>query len=61
VVRPGIGTVVADPRPMATAARRLVLVDEAERLVVAAKRAGVSLQEVLTALRRHWTRTSGDD
>lgn len=61
VVRPGIGTLVADVRPMATAARRLVLEDEAERLVVAAKRAGVSLQEVLTALRRHWTRTSGED
>ena len=61
VVRPGVGTVVADVRPVATGARRLVLEDEAERLVVAAKRAGVSLQEVLTALRRHWTRTTGDD
>ncbi len=59
-VRPGIGTVVADVRPVATGARRLVLEDEAERLVVAAKRAGVSLQDVLTALRRHWTRTSVD-
>ena len=56
VVRPGIGTVVAGGRPMPVAARRLLLEDDAERLVVEAKRAGLSLQDVVSAIRRHWAR-----
>jgi GntR family transcriptional regulator len=61
VVRPGIGTFVAGVGPVASGARRLVLGDDAERMVVAAKRAGISLQDVLAAVRRHWTRNSEDD
>lgn len=60
-MRPSIGTVVADVRPVASRTRRLVLDDEAERLVVAAKRAGLPLQDVQKAVGRHWTRTSGED
>ena len=60
VVRPGIGTLVADVRPVAAGARRLVLEDEGERLVVTARRAGLTLQDVLTAVRRHWARTTGE-
>ena len=56
IVRPGIGTVVADGRPMPAAARRLLLEGDAERLVVEAKRAGLSLQDVVAAIRRHWAR-----
>ena len=56
VVRPGIGTVVADGRPMPATARRLLLEDDAEHLVVEAKRAGLSLQDVVAAIRRHWAR-----
>lgn len=55
-VRPGIGTVVADERPL-PAARRLVIESDAERLVVEAKRAGLSLTDVVAAIRRHWART----
>jgi len=55
-VRPGIGTVVADGRP-SPAARQLVIESDAERLVVDAKRAGLSVQDVVAAIRRHWTRT----
>ena len=57
-VRPGVGTVVggatsnADP-----ASRRQILDGEAERLVVEAKRAGLSLQSVIAAIRNHWART----
>jgi GntR family transcriptional regulator len=58
VVRPGIGTVTAGGRPTTAAARRLVLDQEAERFVVEARRAGLSLQEVLAAIRAHWTRTA---
>jgi GntR family transcriptional regulator len=56
VVRPGIGTVVGDGQPMPAAARRLLLEDDAERLVVEAKRAGLSLNDVVAAIRRHWAR-----
>jgi GntR family transcriptional regulator len=55
-VRPGIGTVVAQGRPGGIAARRTLLEDDAERLVVEAKKAGVSLQHVIAAVRRHWNR-----
>jgi DNA-binding transcriptional regulator YhcF (GntR family) len=55
-VRPGIGTVVAQGRPGGIAARRTLLEDDAERLVVEAKKTGVSLQHVIAAVRRHWNR-----
>ena len=55
-VRPGIGTVVAQGRPGGMAARRALLEDEAERLVVEAKKTGVGLQDVIAAVRRHWNR-----
>jgi len=57
VVRPGIGTVVAEPRPAKPAGRRAALDAGAERLVVDAHRSGWSLQEVIAVLRRHWERT----
>ena len=53
-VRPGIGTVVGEGRQGTAAARRLLLEQDAERLVVDASRAGLSLQDVLAAIRRHW-------
>ena len=57
-VRPGIGTVVGEATPRADpASRRLILDGEAERLVVEAKRAGLSLQSVVAAIRNHWART----
>ena len=56
-VRPGVGTVVAQGRPGGAAARRILLENDAERVVVDAKRAGVGLADLLAAVRRHWTRT----
>jgi GntR family transcriptional regulator len=55
-VRPGIGTVVSAERPASSADRRAILDEEAERLVVEAKRAGLSLQDVIASVRAHWTR-----
>lgn len=55
-VRPGIGTVVAAGRRGTVSARRMLLEDDAERLVVEARKAGIGLQDVLAAVRRHWTR-----
>jgi DNA-binding transcriptional regulator YhcF (GntR family) len=56
-VRPGIGTVVAEGRQPTAAGRRLLLEQGAERLVVDASHAGLSLQDVIAAIRRHWART----
>src|SRR5688500_5732836 len=57
-VRPGVGTVVASGgHPASPSAGRVVLDEEAERLVVQARRAGLSLQTVLAAIRGHWART----
>jgi GntR family transcriptional regulator len=54
VVRPGIGTVVGGPRGGGAPARRAVLDGAAERLVVEARHAGLSLDQLLQAIRRHW-------
>jgi GntR family transcriptional regulator len=56
-VRLGIGTVVGEGRQTTAAGRRLLLDRAAERLVVDARRAGLSLQDVVAAIRRHWART----
>ena len=56
-VRPGIGTLVATPRPGAASARRTILDMDAERLAVDARHAGISLAELVQAVRRHWART----
>lgn len=61
VVRPGIGTVVAQGRTVSAAVRRVLLEEETERLVVAAKRAGASLRDVEDAIRRQWSNTDSDD
>jgi GntR family transcriptional regulator len=56
-VRPGIGTVVSAGAERTSAADRRRLDGEVERLVVASTRAGLSLQDVLAAIRKHWART----
>ena len=58
-VRPGIGTVVAE-RSAATAAERgNLLKKELEQLVVEAKKVGLELDDVQTALVNHWKRLDG--
>ena len=57
IVRPGVGTLVSDPARADAPARRAVLEDEAERLVVNAKRKAIGLADLLAAIRRHWSRT----
>jgi GntR family transcriptional regulator len=56
VVRPGIGTEVADGKRGPNAIRRTTLEQDAERLAVTAKRGGFSLNDVVAAIRRQWTR-----
>jgi len=55
-VRPGIGTVVSDSSRRGAGAAAPD--EEVERLVVLAQRAGMSLQDLLAAVRRQWTGTS---
>jgi hypothetical protein len=57
VVRPGIGTVVGDGREPGADARARVLAEDAEHLVVEARHAGLSLSDLLAAIKRHWSRT----
>ncbi len=55
-VLPGIGTVVADVLQRRGGNPRLD--DEVERLVIEARRSGLTLQQVITVVRDHWARTS---
>jgi len=57
-VRPGIGTIVSDGPRGDAAGRRTVLDQDAERLVVEARRNGVSLGDLIAAIKRQWTRTT---
>jgi GntR family transcriptional regulator len=54
LVRPGIGTVVGGPKGGGLAARKSILEDQTERIVVDARHAGLSLDQLLHAIRRHW-------
>ena len=51
-VRPGVGTVISEA---ATGGRQAMPDDEIERLVILVRRAGLTLQDLLAAVRRHWT------
>jgi GntR family transcriptional regulator len=55
-VRPGTGTVIAQPARSTAADRARLLDDELERLVVAARRLGLKVDDVVDALTTHWTR-----
>jgi GntR family transcriptional regulator len=56
--RPGIGTVVAAIPDSSRKQRAELLGQEIEELVVEAKRLGLSMEEVMTAMRAHWERLS---
>jgi GntR family transcriptional regulator len=55
-VRPGIGTFVRVGRATQAGGRRGLPDDETERVVIAAKRAGLSLDDLVAAIRKTWTR-----
>jgi GntR family transcriptional regulator len=58
-VRPGIGTVVAERSASTAAERGNLLKKELEQLVVEAKKVGLELDDVQTALVNHWKRLDG--
>jgi GntR family transcriptional regulator len=53
-VRPGIGTVVAEPPQAREGDRQRLLQQEVEQLVVEAKRVGATLAEVTDAIAARW-------
>ena len=55
-VRVGVGTVVAAPGPSSAAERSKLLKDRVEELAVEAKKLGMSLDDLVAALARHWNR-----
>jgi GntR family transcriptional regulator len=52
--RPGIGTVVAQRSPARLAIRKQMLEEHVERLIVEAKKVGVSLPDVILAISSGW-------
>ncbi|HVY87618.1 MAG TPA: hypothetical protein VG942_02025, partial [Hyphomonadaceae bacterium] len=59
-VRPGVGTVVAEPPAARSAERQRLLSHEVEQLVVEAKRVGLDLKDVTAAIERRWKQLSKD-
>ena len=55
-VHPGVGTVVASPPVAREAEKAALLTDEIERVVVAAKRLGLSREEVSASFDATWDR-----
>jgi GntR family transcriptional regulator len=55
-VRPGIGTVVLQPPPATRGARTRLLGREVEQLTVEAKKLGLTLDDLHTAIDEHWQR-----
>jgi len=58
--RPGIGTVVAPLPESSRKERSELLGQEIEELVVEAKRLGIELEDVTSAISSHWSRLSGN-
>ena len=52
--RPGIGTIVAEPPEARPGDKGRLLQQEVEQLVVEAKRVGLTLDEILTAISGQW-------
>lgn len=57
-VQPGVGTVVAPPVSGSADERSQLLSRDAERLVIEASRLGLSEDQLLAAVRKHWRKIS---
>jgi GntR family transcriptional regulator len=60
-VRPGIGTVVAQPPPSSRAERGKLLSRDVEQLTVEAMRLGLSLEDLQAAIAQTWNGLQGRD
>lgn len=61
VTTPAVGSVVAQPAPGDRKEKADLLGPELERLVVEAKKLGLSLQDVQDALGAHWRKLGGSE
>lgn len=59
-VLPGVGTVVAEWGPSTPEERRVLLSDEVERLLVEARRLGLTEDDVLDAVSARWAELFGE-
>lgn len=59
-VRPGIGTVVAEPPEARPGDRQRLLKEEVEKFVVEARRVGADLDDVIDAIKAGWQDMRGD-
>lgn len=59
-VKPGVGTVVAAWGPASSAERTALLSEEVERLLVEARRLGVSRRDLHEAVEERWTDLFGE-
>lgn len=57
-VQPGLGTVVAALPPGSIEDRSDLLSHSTERLVIEAQRLGLTEEQLLTAIRKHWRKLS---
>ena len=60
LVKPGIGTVLADARPATREQLKDLLGDEVERVVVEARKLHLDCDDLLQAIRQHWNRLEGE-
>lgn len=60
-VKPGIGTVIAQPPAGSRTERTKLLGREVEQLVVEAKKLGLTLEELQAAVTRHWKKLEYDE
>ena len=60
-VRVGVGTVVAEQRSSTAAERARLMNNDLEQIVVAARRLGLELDDLLKALSGHWERLTWSD
>lgn len=59
IIKPGIGTVLADAAPASHEERKALLGQDLERVVVEAQRLRLGCAELVQAVEQHWTRLKG--
>lgn len=59
IVKPGIGTVIAEARAATREQLKDLLEDEVERIVVEARKLQLDCDDLVQAIRQHWNRLEG--
>lgn len=59
IVKPGIGTVLAEASPASNEERKALLGQDLERVVVEAQKLRLDCEELVHAIKQHWARLKG--